>query len=85
MLLTATAEVVLPQTILEANYAQILICSNGFFNVRKNFKWGYLNKKGKEVTPLKYDCPADFKDGLAMVRHNREFFYVDENGTESTI
>lgn len=85
MLITATAEVVLPEPMLEADYAQILICSNGFFNVRKNRKWGYVDSKGKEVTPFKYDCPADFEDGFAIIRYNREFFYVDENGIESTI
>ncbi|MCR5145783.1 MAG: WG repeat-containing protein [Clostridia bacterium] len=85
MLVTSTAEVVLPETILKADYAQILICSNGFFNVRKNFKWGYIDSQGKELTSFKYDCPADFEGGFALVRYNREFFYLDENGTESTI
>lgn len=85
MLKTATAEVSLPKAIVEADYAGVEICSNGFFNVRKNRKWGYVNADGEEITPLKYDTPADFEDGFAMVRYDRSFFHVDENGNEHEI
>lgn len=85
MLKTATAEVILPEAILKADYAGVEICSNGFFNVRKNRKWGYVNSKGEEITPLKYDAPADFDEGQAMVRYDRSYCYVDEEGKEHEI
>jgi len=81
----ATVGVVLPDTIEKANYAAVLPCSNSFFNVRKNRKWGYLDAMGNIITPCKYDGPSDFENGHAMVRRDREFFYVNEQGEERAI
>jgi hypothetical protein len=85
MLKTATADVTLPPAIVEANYAGVQICSNGFFNVRKNWKWGYANSKGELITPIKYATPADFENGIAMVRYDRSYFHIDEQGNEHAI
>ena len=63
-------------------FDEIIICSNGFLNVRKNSKYGYLNKGGKLITDIKYEAPADFKNGFATVKYNREYFKLDENGVE---
>ena len=34
------------------------------------YKWGYINTKGKIVVPMEYDEAGDFQDELAMVAKN---------------
>ncbi len=64
-------------------YDEMIKCSNGFFNVRKNVRYGYLNSDGEQITPIKYEAPADFRDGFATVKHDRSYFRLDENGQET--
>ena len=66
-------------------YKEIIKCSNGLLNVRKHYKYGYINEKGEEITPMKYDAPADFKDGVALVKRDRGYFLLDERGIERAI
>lgn len=40
---------------------------------------------GNIITPCKYDGSSDFENGHAMVRRDREFFYVNEQGEERAI
>ena len=60
-------------------------CSNGLINVRKHSRWGYITKDGKKITPIKYDAPADFKEGFARVRYDRGYMNLDVNGSEHEI
>lgn len=66
-------------------YDEVVRCSNGFFNVKRHVRYGYLNELGEQITPIKYDSPADFKNGYATVKYNRSYFRVDENGEEVEI
>ena len=43
--------------------------SEGLAAVKKDGKWGFVNKKGKEVIPLKYKFAGSFDKGLARVEH----------------
>lgn len=45
-----------------------------------NFRYGYLNKQGKEVIPLQYETASDFHDGLAVVKMNSYFLLIDRDG-----
>jgi serine/threonine protein kinase len=45
-------------------------------------KYGYIDKSGKEVIPLKYSFADAFKNGFAEVVLDDNSFYIDENGTE---
>ena len=45
-------------------------------------KWGYIDKTGKEVIPLKYDFVIGFKDGLTLVKLDGKSGYIDKNGKE---
>ncbi len=75
----------LPETIKE-KYAEVIKCSNGYYNVRLNRRWGYIDGDGNEITPLKYESSADFNEtGKALVRRDREFFYIDEAGKEHDV
>ncbi len=52
-------------------------------------KYGYIDKTGKEVTPLKYDYKYDYANnftsesgGLAAVRLDDKWGYIDKTGKE---
>ncbi len=50
-------------------------------NYNKKFKYGFVNKTGKEIVPLIYDAVGNFSDGLAWVRIDDKYGYVDTTGT----
>ena len=70
--------------------------SEGLAAVQLNGKWGFVNKTGKEVTPLKYDDVANsssysdvlkkgsFSEGLAAVQLNGKWGFVNKTGKEVT-
>jgi len=43
-------------------------------------KWGFINKSGKEIIPIKYDHARVFSDGLAAVRLNDKWGFIDPTG-----
>ncbi|MDR2138593.1 MAG: WG repeat-containing protein [Tannerella sp.] len=49
----------------------------------RNGKWGYINRAGKVVIPLKYDRATDFSGGEALVRLNGQSFFIDRTGRET--
>lgn len=54
--------------------------SEGLAAVKKG-KWGYIDKTGKQIIPLKYAAaPGPFSEGLAWVREGRYYQYVDKTG-----
>ena len=46
--------------------------------VKKNNKWGFVDKKGNEKIPLIYEEAYFFKDGIAKVSDGRNRFYIDK-------
>ena len=38
-------------------------------------KYGFINQKGEEIIPLKYDDAMSFSDGKAQVELNNKTFY----------
>jgi hypothetical protein len=47
-----------------------------------NKKWGFVDRTGNEVVPLKYDNAMPFIDGLAAVCINGKWGYTDKTGNE---
>lgn len=45
-------------------------------------KFGFIDKNGNEVVPLKYDIAHPFKEGLAIVKLNEKWGFIDKNGKE---
>lgn len=43
-------------------------------------KYGYINKKGKEVIKPQFDEAESFKEDLALVKHSGEKFFIDKKG-----
>lgn len=48
---------------------------------RKNGKKGFIDNKGKIVIEPKYDLVVTpFRDGLALVKSNGQYIYIDKTG-----
>jgi len=54
---------------------------DGITSVCNNSKWGFIDKAGREVIPLKYDAVM-FSDGMIAVRIDDKWGFVDRNGNE---
>ena len=50
--------------------------------VKKNDKWGFIDKTGKEIASCIYDDVSYFSEGLADVKKNGYWGYIDETGKE---
>ncbi|MDD6889733.1 MAG: WG repeat-containing protein [Bacteroidales bacterium] len=50
----------------------------GMASVRYNGKYGFLNDKGDEVIPFKYDCAGHFNEGLAAVKSDGKWGFIDK-------
>lgn len=62
------------------DYIQVLDFSCGLGAVNKGGRWGFVNKRGKEVIELKYDAVSQFVDGYAMVKMGRTFGVINIKG-----
>jgi hypothetical protein len=45
-----------------------------------NGKWGYINNRGKEITPLEYDSIKKFSKHRACVEKNGKFGFINNKG-----
>lgn len=61
---------------IQRNYSQ------GFAAVKKDGKWGYINKSKKLIVPLKYDSADDYTNGYAVVGLKGKWGYVNSVGKE---
>ena len=47
-------------------------------------RWGFIDVKGKLITPLKYSYVWDFSEGLALVKEvDDSSYYIDKKGKKS--
>ena len=54
----------------------------GLAMVKLDKKYGFIDKTGKEVIPIKYDNAWGFSEGLANVRLNNKWGFIDKTGKE---
>lgn len=54
--------------------------SEGLLMVKRNGKYGFINKMGEKVTPLKYDNADPFSEGLAAVLLNKKWGFINRKG-----
>lgn len=72
------------------NYDEVWMFSNGVASVRKGDKWGFINDKGEEVIPVKYDEGSSFferpgmKIDVTPIRYNGKYGYINKQGKELT-
>jgi len=57
------------------------------FVSKRGGKWGFVNKSGKEICPIKYSLVKDFAEGMANVTIEGEHYtlysgYINQNGEE---
>ena len=55
---------------------------SGLLAVKKNNKWGFINKEGKETTSLKYDEIGFLIEGMIGVMLDNKWGFIDEEGNE---
>ncbi|MDP8185203.1 WG repeat-containing protein [Phocoenobacter skyensis] len=58
----------------------ILAYPEGSLAVKKDGKWGFIDKKGKIVIPLQYDGAYSFSEGLARVEKDGKWGFIDKKG-----
>ena len=63
-------------------YDRVGTFHSGLAEVRLNDKYGFVDKTGKEVVPLKYDYVDYFSKGLAPVQLNDQWGLMDTTGKE---
>ena len=56
--------------------------SDGLAPVGLNGKYGFIDKSGNEVIPLKYDNAGSFSEGRARVKLNGKYGFIDKSGNE---
>ena len=69
-------------TVNKKKYDNVGNFFEGLAVVGLNMKFGFIDKSGKEVIPLKYDWGYDFSNGLAEVRLNNKYGFIDKSGNE---
>lgn len=52
--------------------------SEGLARVRLNNKYGFIDKQGKVIIPIKYDYVDTFSEGLARVELNEKYGFIDK-------
>jgi len=69
--------------VIPAKYDYAENFSEGMACVKLNGKYGFINKLGQEIVPLKYDFVAGkFNKGMAGVELNGKYVYVNKLGQE---
>lgn len=53
---------------------------DGLFAVEKGGKWGYIDSKGKEIIKTQYDDYSSFSNGVALVKQNLKYYWIDKQG-----
>ncbi|MDE6321190.1 MAG: WG repeat-containing protein [Muribaculaceae bacterium] len=54
--------------------------SEGLAAVKKDGKWGYINKSEEIVIPLIYDNAGAFSEGLAAVKKDGKYGFINKSG-----
>ncbi|MDR0325080.1 MAG: WG repeat-containing protein [Oscillospiraceae bacterium] len=84
-----------PVTVAAAGYIEVVLpmydnvdnFSDGMAAVAvgdraSGYKWGFVDKTGKEVVPCKYDEASAFHEGMAAVKLDGKWGYIDKTGKE---
>ncbi len=74
---SVTGEILVP-----CSYDDVGNFSEGLCIVKKNSKWGFIDKFGKEVITCIYDRVWSFSEGLAPVMKSGKWGFIDKFGKE---
>ena len=59
-----------------------LLEKEGIYSKKVGEKFGYFDKIGKEVIECKYDEVEEFSNGIAKVKLNGKWGFINKNGIE---
>lgn len=65
---------------LSAKISQTMNYTEGLAGFCKDGKWGFLDEKGEEAIPAKYDGVAPFNEGLAFASKDSKLYIIDTKG-----
>lgn len=73
-----------PESVVDKmkNYDEVSSFYSGLAAVKKDGKWGFIDKTGKEIIALQYDDARDFNQELAAVQKDGKWGFVDKTGKE---
>lgn len=54
----------------------------GMLAIRENKKWGFINNRGDQIVPPRYDSCESFSNGYAKVMKNKKWGIIDKAGNE---
>jgi hypothetical protein len=67
--------------IIPLNFEEVCCFSDGFAAVKKDSRWGFIDRTGNVIVPFAYDdCAACFSEGLAAVLNDDGWGFVDQSG-----
>lgn len=61
-------------------YEEVKSFSEGYAAVKKDGKWGYIDKTGTLRVPFKYDNAKEFYQGIAFVEEGIKKGYINQQG-----
>jgi len=66
-----------------SKYEEASDFSEGLARIKLNGKWGYIDKTGKEIIPLKYEALNELENGFMGAELNKKWKgYMDKKGTQ---
>ena len=68
------------ETWVSQQYDLVGSYANGLAYVKQNGKYGYINKSGEVVIPIRYDDAEKFEGGKAKVTKDGDSFYINMQG-----
>lgn len=63
-------------------FESVSLLTDGMARIQSGNKYGFANKNGTVVVPLKYDFVKEFKNGYAAVFLNKKIGFIDNTGKE---
>lgn len=76
-----TIDKVTPQlTKATKKYDELFIFHEGLAKVRKNDKYGFIDKLGQEIIPCKYDKAQEFENGISIVTIDNKEGVINQHG-----
>jgi KWG Leptospira. len=66
--------------VLEPQFENAQIFSEGLAAVRKDGKWGFINKNGEFVINPQFDGVLDFSDEYAAIKDKNKWGFIDKDG-----
>jgi hypothetical protein len=67
-------------TFVSKQYVQLESASCGLSRFFQHEKWGFINQKGIEIIPAKFDEISDFCQGYAIGIHEGQFIVINTKG-----